>query len=184
MAMAVGCKDPVRKPSVVAKAGESGGGAAQLPPASSVPEVAPVLAEEAFKAAVPSSLCSPQKPGGCQLDGVRGIGANDTDASIVRRDEVVSLMGWGADAAAGTVPPVIVIEIAGPTKKFYASATRSMKRPDVAVALNAPGLANAGFEMLASFRNVDPGDYLVNIFQVNAAGEALACETHRKLRVE
>jgi hypothetical protein len=110
----------------------------------------------------------------------------------VNRNDSVRFVGWAADGATSTVPPVIVVELAREktekTEKkplsLYARARRLSKRPDVAKSLNVPAFVDAGYDVLGTFEAAEPGEYTVNVLQVTEAGNAIACDTRKKLKVE
>jgi hypothetical protein len=149
--------------------------------ASAARPAEPVMVEEPFRKEKPSSMCKPVESSPCSLDHVGSTNAGDL--STVNRKDVVRLTGWAADGSKGTVPPVVVIELAG-TKRFYVTAVHASQRPDVAIATKMPALVNSGYDVLAAFRTVDPGEYAVNILQVSASGEASTCATKKKIKVE
>lgn len=183
----VGCKGPAPpSPGELAAAAasaraaaEAASGSASAAPAEPPP---PVMTLHPFKAQPPSSLCTPSTTASCALDKVGDVVA--TDVTPVKRDGTTPLVGWAGDADTSTVPPVILVELVSATKKFYAPADRITKRPDVAEALKMPALVNAGYDLLTSFKDVDPGEYAVNVLQVNVAGTAITCSTRRKVKVE
>jgi hypothetical protein len=117
----------------------------------------------------------------CALDQLGPTPA--TDSMTVTREGDVGFIGWAADPADGTVPPVVTIELVGP-QKYFAAATRLTKRPDVAEVLKAPALIDSGYDAAASFAAVEPGVYDVRVTQVTAWAEVLTCETRRKIKVQ
>lgn len=182
---AAGCREPGTAIVDIPKAAESArAAAAAAAKASGAPasEPPPVLAEEAFKAAPPSGVCAAVKSAPCAFDGVAGGVAQDI--TTVKREGTAPFFGWAADATTTAIPPVVIVELVGTGKKFYAAATRATKRPDVAQALSQPALIDSGYDVLASFHDVDPGEYSVQIVQITAAGTGLTCDSRRKLKVE
>jgi hypothetical protein len=153
--------------------------AAAVPPALGA---APVLIEEAFRAERPSSFSNPEKANSCGLDLIDGAGIGDV--ATVDADQNVRLVGWAADGATGTVPPIVVLELTREKKSLYARARRVTKRPDVAAASKVQAFAESGFDVLGNFQNVPPGEYSVTVLQVNDAGNALVCDTRKRLKVE
>lgn len=174
-------------PVDLAKAAESARAAAasaSVAPAAPAPPPEEPLTAEPFKAQPPSILCAAAKSEACYLDNVAGVVASDDKASKATRDGTSLIVGWAADVETKTVPPVVLLELVGAKKKFYGAVTHRMERPDVASVLGSPTLAQAGFKMLASFADVDPGQYLVQVVQVTASGNTLSCTTRRKLEIE
>jgi hypothetical protein len=139
------------------------------------------LAVTAFTPERPSALCAAVHPASCSLDLVDD--KVTSDATNVARTNPVFLSGWAADTSTATVPPVVVVELVG-AKSFYAGAARVTERPDVAAATNQVPLLHSGYDVLVTFRMVDPGQYAVRIAQVSDAGEVLICDTRRALSVE
>lgn len=148
---------------------------------SSAPSAAPPpLVPQPFKAAAPSAACNPVKIAGCALDVVDGAPA--TDLVTVKRSSSPNLIGWAAEAE--TVPPVVIVELVGPKKKFFAPATRATKRPDVAAANHAPALVDSGYDLIGVLSDVEPGTYAVHLIQVGASGNSTECDSRRQLKVE
>jgi hypothetical protein len=185
-AAAIGCKEPRPAPEDFAKAAESARAAQAASSAASaapaVEEAPPVVSEQPFKAEPPSSVCAPAHSEPCSLDAIAG--ATATDLTTVKRESPTMLVGWAVDWATSTVPPVVIIELAGAKKKFYAPAVRATKRPDVATATKSPAYVRSGWDVLGVLKDVDPGEYAVHVIQVNTMGMALSCDTRRKLKVE
>lgn len=142
----------------------------------------PVLVEEAFRTERPSSFASPTKSNSCALDTVEG--APCADVATVRASENVRLVGWAADGSTETVPPIVVLELTRGKKSLYARARRITKRPDVAAASKVQAFSDSGYDVLANFQGVEPGEYSVTVLQVTDAGNALACDTRKKLKIE
>jgi hypothetical protein len=141
----------------------------------------PALLEEEFRPRKPTSFGSPAPLSPCSLDQVEGVKAGSITS--VDRKTAKRLIGWAADGAAGTVPPVVVIELSG-KQSYYVKAVRLTKRPDVVVVNKNPALINSGYDTQALFRAVEPGEYAVHVLQVSAAGDAFICDTRKKLKVE
>jgi len=185
-AAAIGCKEPRPTPEDFAKAAESARAAqAASSAASSAPAVEdppPVVSEQPFKAEPPSGVCAPANSTPCSLDAVAGAPA--TDVTTVKRESPTMLVGWAVDWATSTVPPVVIIELAGTKKKFYAPAVRATKRPDVAADTKNPAYVRSGWDVLGALKDVDPGEYAVHVVQINTMGNVLSCDTRRKLNVE
>lgn len=149
------------------------------PSAPSAPAV-PVLAT-AFDVKEPTAFHSPSKSDGCALDQVGGASA--AEATEVLRKGEVPLIGWAADTDSKTVPPVVVIKLDG-AKKYYAAAVHATPRPDVAQSFGAPGLAGAGWDLLATFSNVAPGTYGLHVLAVQPTGDTVLCDSKKKLTVK
>ena len=173
-ALALGCREPAP-----AADGES---AAPLASAAERAVQKRRLALEHFDTTAPSALCSPAVTESCAIDAVGPAPA--AEVTTVKRDDTAVLVGWAADAARQSVPPVVGLELVGETKKFYAIASRITKRPDVAAALKVPAFVDAGYDVRTTFEDVDPGEYEVHVFQIDESTSALTCNTRRKLAVE
>jgi len=211
--IASSCKGPVppspaelAKSAAKARAAAAAAAESSSPPAQPPPN-RPVLTLQEFSDQVPSALCSPAPGGSCALDRVGQV--ESRDVWVVKRDEETLLIGWAADGETGTVPPVVLVQLtrAGDVKAeekqapaskaatrtpeskragnaFFAPAIRLTPRPDVAEVLKTPAFFDAGYDLLASFKNVPAGEYVINIQQVTSVGKALVCDTRRKLKIE
>jgi hypothetical protein len=140
-----------------------------------------VLLEEAFRARKPTSFGSPAPLSPCSLDQVAGAIAGPITS--VDRKTAQRLTGWAADGPTGTVPPVVIVELSG-RQSYYLKAVRLTKRPDVVAVHKNLALMNSGYDALAMFRAVEPGEYAVHVLQVTAEGDAFTCDTSKKLQVE
>ncbi|HVU02428.1 MAG TPA: hypothetical protein VHE30_11780, partial [Polyangiaceae bacterium] len=116
----------------------------------------------------------------CALDTVAGAPA--TDEITVGRDASLPIVGWAADPA-GTVPPVVTMELVGP-HRYFVALQRITKRPDVAEVMKAPALVDSGYDALVSFSAVEPGTYSVHVTQVTSWADVLGCDTRRKIKVQ
>jgi hypothetical protein len=156
-----------------------------------------------FTAQVPPALCSAARGGTCALD---VVGKNQAqDMTVIKRGQETVLIGWAADTDTGTVPPVVIMQLAPPSpskpedkkapaskvieykkgeKVYFAGATRITKRTDVAEVQKTPAFIDSGYDLLASFKKVPAGEYTVGIAQVTANGQALVCDTTRRLKIE
>jgi len=134
-----------------------------------------------FSDQLPPALQHPAAAEGCAVDRIGDHAASEVSA--VARAEQTRLVGWAADAATKTVPPVVVVELAG-AKHFFAPAVRATPRPDVAEAMKAPSLLAAGWDLLADFSAVPPGKYDIHILQVSAAAFASVCDPKRQIELK
>src|SRR5262249_29774395 len=149
---------------------------------AAVEDPPPAVSEQPFKTEPPSGVCAPANSTPCSLDAIAGAAA--TDVTTVKRESATMLVGWAVDWATSTVPPVVIIELAGTKKKFYAPAVRATKRPDVVADTKTPAYLRSGWDVLGVFKDVDPGEYAVRVVQINTMGNVLSCDTRRKLKVE
>ena len=141
----------------------------------------PVLFETSFAPGRPSSVCSPEKTGSCSLDTIEF--AEPVGVVPLKRFVPARFVGWAADGATGTVPPIVFLELDGPSR-YHAAAARITPRADVARILKAPALVHSGYDLLALFDAVEPGEYAVHVLQVSASGHASICDTRRRISVE
>src|SRR5688572_24516756 len=101
-------------------------------PARPEPEK-PVLALSEFTKQVPPALCSPVLGGLCALDVVGKDQAQDL--TVIKRGQETTLIGWAADSETGTVPPVVLMQLALPSaskaedKKAPVSKAEDKKAP-------------------------------------------------------
>lgn len=95
--------------------------------------------------------------GNCSLDTINGqpIAA----ASLKAGDEAV-IVGWVGDPQ-GQVPGDARLLLAGDGVSYAARLIPDIDRPDVATALQQPGLARSGFG-LSTVLAVEPGDYRIS----------------------
>ena len=100
----------------------------------------------------------------------------------VNRSTTPNFIGWAEEE--GTVPPVVVVRLVGGKKNYFAPAARISKRPDVATALHAPALVDAGYDLIGVLQDVEPGTYAIHVLQVTAAGNSLECDSRHQLKVE
>lgn len=135
----------------------------------------------AFTETEPPAVKSAAPSQGCSVDRVGDQAP--ADVSSVSRKAETRLLGWAADQATKTVPPVVVIELDGP-KRWFAAAARTLERPDVAQALDAPALVASGWELVADFSGVEPGTYEVRIFEVTSGGFPLVCDPKRHIEIK
>lgn len=89
--------------------------------------------------------------------------------------------GWVSDASR-KVPSGFKITLKGEAATYVADAKADRGRPDVARALNAPALANAGFNSVASLAGVAPGRYDVGLL-IEGAGKSAYCRTTARVEV-
>lgn len=125
--------------------------------------VAPVFtkADVTRPASLPAELAAVTT---CSFDRLNG---NEHGLSNNIADKTkVSLNGWSADIKATVAPGPVFVELDGPVK-LYAAAQRGLKRPDVAGAHNNPVLQDAGWEANIDMSAAVPGEYKVNILEVN-----------------
>lgn len=114
----------------------------------------------------------------CFLDLVDGPAKEVTS---VANPAQVKLVGWGANAAAGTSPQSVFIELAGATPYFIKAST-GVQRPDVATTLKKPGLATSGWEVAANLTDLPAGTYPLKLLMVDG-NQGLSCDTHRSLQI-
>lgn len=88
----------------------------------------------------------------------------------------VSMNGWSADIKATAAPGAVFLQLDGPVK-LYAAAQRGLKRPDVAAVHNNPVLQDAGWEANIDMSAAVPGEYKLNILEVNGT-TATTCDPH------
>jgi hypothetical protein len=148
-------------------------------PTVTVPPVEVPLTQ--FSKDEPPAVRDPAPSDGCSIDAVGD--QKDQAVSQAKRTGEVRLIGWAADQATKTVPPVAIIELAGPSH-WFAPAVRATPRPDVAAALGVPSFGRSGWDLLADFSAVPAGVYDVRIRQVSAAGMPLVCDAKRRIEVK
>jgi hypothetical protein len=141
----------------------------------------PVIIERAFVAADPSVGCTGEASTACALDSFAGGAA--VGSVVVDRQHAVRFSGWATNVAGTAVPAIIVVRLASATS-FDLPVLERTRREDVARALKAPAAELSGYDLLASFTNVDPGSYSVSVLSVEETGNAFTCATKLQVEVE
>lgn len=187
------CREPDSTPEDLAKAAESARAEADkvreaIQKSAAVAETAPAEApKEELKLhplteGSPDCACSPVEVEFCAFDTVGGAVVKGVGS--VKREGNVKLRGWAARPGTEEVPPVVIVVLAGDgNKSYHAPAQRISPRPDVASHFDVPALVGSGFDLLTSFKDVAAGEYEVRIVQVDRDGNALSCDTKKKLEV-
>ncbi len=139
------------------------------PPRAATTTFAPVTAPDAATAAKAA----------CAVDTINGQLAAAGPVTVQAGSDI-AIRGWAADAAKRT-PASFSIVLLG-KEAFGAPASAGQPRGDVAEALASPGLADAGFDVVASLGPVVAGDYVLAIVQDSATPQ-VACVTARRVSV-
>jgi hypothetical protein len=162
--------------------------AASTAPVPASPASAPAASVDTASAAAPSSTLSPWTGDlaaagtpnhDCALDAVNG-----TKAVAGRFEapagQAATFDGWvaGTDLQA---PPTFSIVLDG-ASDFQLTGTTGVSRVDVAQALHAEHLANAGFKVDVASLGVPPGDYKVMMAH-QEGGAWVACDSSTVLAV-
>lgn len=109
---------------------------------------------------IPSKLDSSDA---CSIDTVndkaRGLTSSITDK------EKVKFSGWIGNTITGTTPKDVIIELEG-SSKIYLSASRGLKRPDVAAHFNRPSLVDSGWNSYSDLKDVASGSYTLRVIQI------------------
>ena len=114
----------------------------------------------------------------CSIDMVNDVAA--IESTVITEKAKVRLHGWAADAAAGTTPKDVYLELDGPTKA-YVQATTNVSRPDVAKHFNKLALASSGWNAFTNLSALPAGSYVARVIQVNGDGTGSLCDSKRKL---
>jgi hypothetical protein len=99
----------------------------------------------------------------------------------VKSKDGFTLFGWAVSNTTKSVPVTVFVELA-PVKggeSYYVAATR-YDRPDVATYLKDPAYQNAGYKVKEDIKSVPPGEYDINVIQVDN-GNALRVSTTKKI---
>lgn len=111
----------------------------------------------------------------CSVDTVNDAVA--TEVTPVADKTKVRLSGWGADAAAGTLPKAAYLEIGG-AKKVYAPIGLGVARPDVATHFGKPALGNAGWQATVDLSSLPAGNHELRIIQLGDAANTI-CDARK-----
>lgn len=166
------CSDPSNQPA--ASAGDTAAAAPAAPvpaaPAPAAPTgVVYTKAEATRPVTLPAQLAAVAS---CGFDRLNG--GERTVSNTIGDKSRVSMNGWAADLKATVPPGPLFIEFDGPVK-LYVAAQRSLKRPDVVSAHNNPVLIDSGWEANFDMSAAMPGQYKVQLIEVNGAG-ATTCD--------
>ena len=115
----------------------------------------------------------------CSLDSIDG---NFGPSVALEKGEPHVLRGWLASpgrAAAGKFELVLVSEGQG----FGIPATTGTLRPDVAEGLQAPALADAGFNISTTLSSVPAGSYQARFLMAAEGGASFWCDAGKTIEV-
>jgi hypothetical protein len=96
-------------------------------------------------------------------------------------DGEARFVGWVSDPSR-RVPQSFKIVLVGANATYAVDAKADRPRPDVARTLKSGALANAGFNVMTSLRDIVPGQYDVGLF-MDAGGKGAYCTTPAKVAV-
>ena len=106
--------------------------------------------------------------GNCALDSIDGKPSN---GASLKAGTTIRFAGWMGDAQVN-VPTQALLVLQGEAKSYSVGIVGGGLRPDVATALGAPGLANAGYNSDVTLADVAPGLYKVSIANTGAAQQS------------
>ena len=91
------------------------------------------------------------------------------------------LVGWAFSNSTKSVPETVFIELASVKGggNYYAAATR-FDRPDIVKGYKNPAYLKAGYKVKTDIKSVPPGDYDINIIQVDN-GNPIRVSSKKKL---
>ncbi len=158
-------------------------------PAAATPEAVVQAADGSASAASPSVAATQpfaaytaasniSEAGNCSLDAINGQG---TDGAHLKNGAAATFGGWLGDAQ-GQVPGTALLVLSGKAGAYSIPVTAGGDRPDVATALNAPGMSKSGFNVQGEIVNVAPGEYETSI--VYGEGNAFSCPLRHSITVE
>lgn len=149
-------------------------------------------AEPKPKAASPStsfSLMGPEAAyartrlsGDCSIDLVNGKPAGDR--IVLPAGATVHVEGWAADSHTRSVPAKVALVLRGSARvyHYYAYAQRGVTREDVANGRGIAAFAKSGYVVSASTAGMQPGRYLMQIYQRTSSG-LTQCGTGKTIEV-
>jgi hypothetical protein len=148
----------------------------------STPQTQPA-SSQGFSSALPPELAGKSITSGGTgfAEALNSKRINDIKVVDVKSEDGFEIAGWAVNGSTKSVPETIIIELT-PVKggdNFYATAYRSY-RDDIAKSANVPAYKKAGFMMKTDIKSVPPGEYDINIIQVDN-GNALRTSSTKKL---
>ena len=106
----------------------------------------------------------------------------NAEVSTIKRAEGFNIFGWALDDKNESVPPVIVLHLAGGTDNFYAPLTRRSDRDDLSKAFGKADFKNAGYGASVDIASLPAGKYEVLIVQKEDK-TSLVCSTKRSVSI-
>lgn len=101
---------------------------------------------------------------------------------LAKRGNAYTLVGFATNAESGTVPATVRVLLLG-AEVYGVDARTGFARPDVAEYFKVPAFATAGYQAVAGFDDVAPGEY--RVFVLEADGPApVACPSHQSVIVQ
>lgn len=128
----------------------------------------------------PSFTRNVRATGSCSIDQVNGVKVGNTIE--LGGHQGFEAEGWAADAVAGVLPSYIWMTLANGKQFFNVGARMGRHRPDVAAATGKPGLAKAGYRLVASGDGIPAGDYQMALVWSDPTGW-FSCDLRPTLRV-
>jgi hypothetical protein len=104
----------------------------------------------------------------------------NAEINTIKRADGFSIFGWALDDKNESVPPVVVLHLAGGTGNYYAPLTRRSDREDLSKAFGKPEFKNAGYGATVDVASLPAGKYEVLIIQ-KSENKYLICSTKRSV---
>lgn len=122
----------------------------------------------AFSASLPTALAGKTlTPGGIVF--LDSINKHKPDSTVALKGKnTIDIQGWAINDSNKSVPDMVFIELSNVKngEKYYSAINRVI-RPDIAKGFNVPAYNNAGISLQTDITVIPPGEYLVNVIQVD-----------------
>jgi hypothetical protein len=102
------------------------------------------------------------------------------DTPVVIGENRIDIQGWAVNDSNKSAPEVVLIELSNVknNEKYYAAAKR-VNRPDIAKAFKESAYNNAGLWLNTDIKVMPPGEYLVNIIQIDNGNAILTSKGYK-----
>ncbi len=153
-------------------------------PAAGAP-AAPAVSNALVGKDVPAEIKdAPFENGGtCSLDVVNNALIGEAPEVSVNRADGLLVDGWAIDEKNGSVPAVVVLQLAKGEERYFALLNRHGGRDDLAKAYAKPEFANAAYGAPLNIAALPAGQYDVSVIQ-KAEGRNQVCAAKRKLNLQ
>ncbi|MDV2449661.1 hypothetical protein [Xanthomonas hortorum] len=140
--------------------------------------LAPALATfETFTGTLPTEVLSKE----CSLDALDGQVPPPATVEL-KSDGSAALGGWAGNGAGQSITTLHLV-LKGASQSYSTAIKTWVARQDVATALNAPALANSGYEINISLKGVAPGEYAVYVADPADLQKSL-CDLGHKFQIK
>lgn len=143
---------------------------------------APVVEKTPLVAELPADIKGlPFELGGkCAIDTINQ--PQKGEVVTIKRADGMTVDGWAFDDKQGTVPPVVVLQLAQGESRYHALLKRHGGRDDLTKAFGKTEYADAGYGSVLNIASLPVGQFDVLVIQ-KGVDKNLVCSTYRKLVV-